>query len=340
MSSATRFIIALILATSIIAGGTAGYIIIEGWSISDSLYMTFLTITTVGFGEVHELSETGRHFTILLIIFSVFTLGYSVTIFITYVFEGQILEAVKERRMKRATRKLKDHYIVCGAGSVGKEVVQEFQRARAKYIVIDKDPMASALSHDESVLYIDGDASDDQVLEEAGIENATGLVSALPDDESNLFVVFTARQLNPKLHIVASATDERTARKLTKAGADRVISPVQIAGQRMASVMLRPSVVNFLDVMVRGESIDMRMEQVPIGYGSPLIGKTLRESGIGQHTGAIVIGINDANARTKVNPTSTTVLSQVYLREDDVLIALGSDEQLTLLKEFARKGAS
>ena len=340
MSPATRFIIALILAATIIIGGTAGYFFIEKWSLSDSLYMTFLTITTVGFGEVHQLSETGRHFTILLIVFSVFTLGYSVTIFITYVFEGQILDAVKERRMKRATRKLKDHFIVCGAGSVGKEVVQAFQRARVKYVVIDKDPLASSLSHDESVLYIDGDASDDEILQEAGIEYAAGLVSALPDDESNLFVVFTARQLNPKLNIVATASDERTAKKLTKAGANKVISPIQIAGQRMASVMIRPSVVSFLDVMVRGESIDMRMEQVPLDSESSLIGKTLRESGIGRHTGAIVVGINDAKAGTKVNPTSTTVLSKVNLKENDVLIALGSDEQLKKLKEFVKKGAS
>ncbi len=218
--------------------------------------------------------------------------------------------------------------------------MQEFQRARVKYVVIDKNYSASSLFQDESVLYIEGDASEDHILEEAGIASAAGLVSALPDDESNLFVVFTARQLNPRLNIAATASDERTAKKLKKAGADRVISPIQIAGQRMASVMLRPSVVSFLDVVVGGQNIDMRLEQVPIASGSPLIGKTLRESGSGQHTGAVVIGINDDRDRTKVNPSSTTVLSNVNLKENNVLIALGSEEQLAKLKDFVKNGAS
>ncbi|MBN1687083.1 MAG: potassium channel protein [Spirochaetales bacterium] len=334
MSPTVRFAIALTLVFLIVAGGTAGYFFIEKWSLSDSVYMTFLTITTVGFSEVHPLSSAGRHFTILLIMFSVFTLGYSVTLLVTYVFEGQIMKTVKERRMARATRKLKDHYIVCGAGRVGREVITEFEQARVKFVVIEKDPASSFLSQDESVLYIDGDASEDHVLKEAGIDTATGLVAALPDDESNLFVVFTARQMNPKLNIVARATDERTAKKLKKAGANWVISPIQIAGQRMASVMLRPSVVSFLDIIVGSLNMDMRMEQVPIVAGSHLIGKTLRESGIGERTGAIVVGINDASNRTKVNSASNTSLSKIGLKENDVLIALGSDEQLKQLQEF------
>lgn len=242
--------------------------------------------------------------------------------------------------MDRVLRKMKDHYIVCGAGNVGKEVVHEFQRARAKFAVIDKDPSSSTLFQDESVLFVEGDASDDEILQKAGIETAKGLVLALPDDEAILFVVFTARQINPDLIIVATASDERTAKKLKKAGADSVISPIQIAGQRMASVMLRPSIVSFLDIMVGGQDIDMRMEQVHIDSQSPLIGKTLRESGIGQYTGAIVVGINDAKERTKVNPTSTSTLPRINLKENDVLIALGSDDQLKKLRDFVKKGSS
>ncbi len=334
MSPAVRVGIALALVLLIVGGGTAGYSLIEGWPILDSLYMTFITITTVGFGEVHPLSSTGRHFTILLIVFSVSTLGYSVTVFISYVFEGQIMKTVKERRMKRATRRLRDHFIVCGAGDVGREAILEFQRTGAKFVVIERNPESSFVSRDESILVIEGDASEDTVLQEAGIDTAAGLISALPEDESNLFVVFTARQLNPGLNIVAKATDERTSKKLQIAGANRVISPTQIAGQRMASVMLRPSVVSFLDVIVGSLDMDMRMEQVPIGSGSHLIGKTLRESGIGQHTGAIVVGINNPLHQTRINPSSNTALSKVRLRENDVLIALGSDEQIAKLEEF------
>jgi len=334
MSPAVRLGIALTLMFLMVVGGTTGYYFIEGWSFSDSLYMTFVTITTVGFAEVHPLSNTGRHFTILLIFFSVFTLGYSATLFVNYVFEGQIMKTVKERRMKRLTRRMHDHYIVCGAGDVGREVIAEFQRAKVKFLVIERNPESSIVSEDETIPFIQGDASEDKVLLEAGIESAEGLISALPEDESNLFVVFTARQINPRLNIVAKATDDRTAKKLNKAGADRVISPTQIAGQRMASVMLRPSVVSFLDVIVGNLDMDMRMEQVPIGSGSHLIGKTLKESGIGQHTGAIVVGINNALNQTRINPTSNTALSKVELRENDVLIALGSDDQIIKLQEF------
>ena len=334
MSPTARFAIALGLVLIIITGGTAGYILIEKWSFSDAIYMTFVTITTVGFTEVHPLSNAGRHFTILLIMFSVFTLGYSVTVLVTYVFEGQIMKSVKERRMARAIHRLKDHYIVCGAGRVGREVIIEFKQARAKFVVIERDPASSLLPQDESVLFVEGDASEDHVLKEAGIDSAKGLVAVLPDDESNLFVVFTARQLNPKLSIVARASDERAAKKLNKAGANWVISPNQIAGQRMASVMLRPSVVSFLDIIGGSLNMDMQMEQVPIAPGSHLIGKTLRESGIGERTGAVVVGINDASNRTKVNPTSKTSLARISLKENDVLIALGSDEQLKQLKEF------
>ncbi len=334
MSPVVRFGIALSLLFLLVVGGTASYIFIEGWSISDSLYMTFVTITTVGFQEVNPLSSAGRHFTILLIVFSVFTLGYSVTLFITYMFEGQIVKSVRERRMKSAVRRLKDHYIVCGAGDVGREVITEFQRAKVKFVVIERNPEVSFISEDESVLFIQDDASEDKALLDAGIESAKGLVSVLPEDEYNLFVVFTARQLNPNLSIVAKATDEGTSKKLIKAGADRVISPTQIAGQRMASVMLRPSVVSFLDVIVGNLDMNMRVEQVPVAAGSHLIGKTLRESGIGEHTGAIIIGINNATKQTRINPTSNTALSKVRLQENDVLIALGSDDQIMKLEEF------
>ena len=335
MTPIIRFFIALILLVIIIVGGTTGYVLIEDWSLLDSLYMTFLTITTVGFAEVHPLSDSGRQYTIILLIFSVFALGYTVTAFMGYLFEGQILHAVRERRMIRLMRRLKNHFILCGAGNVGREVALEFQRAGVRFVIVDKDPSVSELSKDESIMFIEGDAEDDDVLIEAGIMSARGLVSALPNDESNLFVVFTARQLNPNLLIIAQATEELTERKLIKAGANRVVSPVQIAGQRMASLVLRPSVVSFLEVMVRGGDLSMRLEEIPIGAGSPLAGKTLRESGIGQETGAIVVGIDSAEGRTRVNPSANTVLSNIILSGGDVLIALGSEHQIALLQKFA-----
>jgi len=338
MSAFMRFFIAFLLLVLLIAGGTVGYTLIEGWPITDSLYMTFITLTTVGFGEVHPLSEEGRHFTIVFLIVSVAIVGYSITILFTYIFEGIILKAMRERRMKRSIKRIKDHYIICGCGDVGREVALEFKRANVKFLIIDREPESSSLARDESVLFVKGDAIDDEVLLELNIEQAKGLVSALPDDESNVFVVLTARQLNPRLTIVSQAEEERTVRKLLKAGANRVISPSKIAGHRMASIILRPSVVNFLDVMVDGAAFSMRIEEVPVETGSPLVNKNLREAGIGQHTGAIIVGINGPDGRTKVNPSAETTLSTVPIRENDILIAMGNEEQLKHLRNFVRHG--
>ncbi|MFW6180383.1 MAG: potassium channel family protein [Spirochaetota bacterium] len=334
MSPLARFSIAVVLFILLVCTGTAGYTLIEGWPLADSLYMTFITVSTVGFGEVQPLSPAGKRFTVFFLLFSIGTVGYSVTTLFSYVFEGVLVRAVKERRMQWSIRRLKNHYIICGCGDVGREVAYEFQRSRVRFLVIDLNPEQSELARDQSFLFLKGDAVDDEVLIEANIGQARGLVSALPDDESNLFVVLTARQLNPGLTIVSQAEEERTVRKLLKAGANRVISPNQIAGRRMASVLLRPSVIDFLDVVVKGEEMAMRIEEVQVGADSPLVGKTLRESGIGQRTGAIIVGIHGQKGKTRINPASTVSLSAVKLNPGDVLIAMGSEEHLNRLRSF------
>jgi voltage-gated potassium channel len=333
-----RFTIAFILFVLLVVTGTAGYALIEGWSLTDALYMTVITITTVGFGEVRPLSEAGRQFTIFFLLFSIATVGYSATILISYIFEGLIFKVFKERRMQWSVRRLKNHYIICGCGDLGREVAFEFKRSRARFVVIDRNPEQSELARDESILFLKGDAADDQVLIEANIGQARGVVSALPDDEANLFVVLSARQLNPSLTIVSQAEEERTIGKLLKAGADRVVSPYQIAGRRMASVLLRPSVIDFLDVVMEGQETAMRMEEVRVETGSPLVGKTLRESGIGRHTGAIIVGINGPAGNTRINPASNAALSSIKLNQEDILVALGSEEHLSKLRQFVTRG--
>jgi voltage-gated potassium channel len=318
--------------------GTVGYALIEDWSIGDSLYMTFITISTVGFGEVKPLSAVGQHFTIVFLVLSLGTVGYSATVLITYVFEGQILHVMRERRMKRTIRHLKNHFIIVGGGDVGREAADAFSRSKKRFVVVDRDPSQSDLTRDESILFLEGDAINDEVLVEAGIERAAGLISALPEDEDNVFVVLTARQLNPQLLIVSQAAEERNTRKLIKAGANRVISPKRIAGQRMAAMVLRPNLMNFLDVIVRGGELDMRIEEVALEDDSPLMGKTLKEAGIGQHTGAIIVGINAQEGRVRINPSTTSTISSVKLGEGDVLIALGNEDQLARLHKFAKKG--
>lgn len=338
MTPFLRFMIAAALLCAVIAGGTIGYSLVEGWTIRESVYMTLITVTTVGFGEVRPLSPAGQRFTILLILSGLFTAGYAATAVVGYVFEGQIVKTVKERRMLRQLRRLKNHYIVCGAGDVGREAVRELQRSGARFVVVDRDPDESELSRDDSILLVTGDAVNDEVLQEAGVERAAGLISALPQDEQNVFVALTARQLNPELVIVAQAAEESSIRKLEKAGADRVISPKQIAGRRMASVMLRPSVVSFLEVMVQGKGVAMRIEEVAVDAASPLVGKNLRETGIGSHTGAIIIGINNRTGSARMNPAAGSTLSGVMLKEDDVLIALGSEGQIQRLRDFVKNG--
>lgn len=320
---------------TLVAGGTFGYAAIEGWSLGDSLYMTMITVTTVGYGEVQRLSDAGRLFTIVLLLFSIAIAGYSVSTLISFIFEGQIVQLMRGRRMHRSISNLSDHYIICGCGVVGKEVALEFQHAGVPFVIIERDPENSELGRDESILFVEGDAEEEDTLTEAGIERARGLVAALRQDENNVFVVLTARQMQPDLTIVARAAEEKTEGKLIRAGADRVISPYQIAGRRIASVILRPTVMNFLDVVVEGGDVTMRLEEVKVGSACDMVGKALRDSGIGKRTGAIIVGIQGKDGTARVDRTSDTPLSTVVIEEGDVLIALGSEEQIGSLKAFA-----
>ncbi|MCZ6633179.1 MAG: NAD-binding protein [bacterium] len=335
MSPWIKFSVAIVMLAVLIAGGAVGYTVIEpDYTLSDGLYMTVITITTVGYGEVHRLSEKGRHFTIVLLFFSVLIAGYSVTTLIGFIVEGHILQLMRGRRMERKIARLTDHYIICGCGVVGKEVAMEFKEAGVPFLIIEMDPEHSELGKDESILFLEGNAEDDETLLEAGIQQAKGLVAALRQDETNVFVVLTARQLNPDIQIVARAAEERTVGKLLRAGANRVISPYQIAGRRIASVILRPSVVDFLDVVVEGGDVTMRMEEVVVGAGSPMVGKALRESGIGQKTQAIILGILGPDGKTRTRGSEMATLASVVLQEGDVLIFLGSEDQLQSLKAF------
>jgi len=336
MSSLRRFLLALFLLLMLVSLGTVGFRLIEGWSVPDSLYMTFLTISTVGFAEVHPLSEAGRSFVIVFIIVSILTIGFTLTTLISFIFEGQIMETVKERRMKKILALIKDHYIICGFGDVGKETANEFLRKKTRFLVVDRDLDESETSRYPDITFVHGDAADEEVLEEGKIHRAKGLVACLPDDQQNVFTVLTARQLNPDLHIVSKASDERTVKKLQKAGANRVVSPKQIAGSRLASMSINPRIVNFLEVLSSGGDESMRIESIRIPKGSPLIDKSLRESNIGQYTGAIIIGILSPEGETRTNHSSLANLSSLKLEEGDELVALGSEEQLALLDKFTR----
>ncbi len=324
------------LLVMLLFGGTLGFVVIEGWTVTESVYMTLITLTTVGFAEVQPLSPAGRHFMIVYLIVGVATVGFSVSTLINYLFEGQVVHSMRRRKRERAMRRMKNHYIVCGAGDIGREVAHEFRRSGTPHVVVERDPDHSELADDSETVFVTGDASEEAVLQEARITEARGLIAVLPSDADNVFVTLTARQLNPELLIVAKGTDESASVKLTRAGATRVITPSLIAGRRIAASMLRPSVVNFLDVVVGDSRQDMRIEEFQISPSSSLAGHTLRDVNLGQHTGAIVMAITDTYGNTRVD-TTQAVLSTVRLEAGDRLIVLGRDAQLKQLEEFLNR---
>ncbi|MBN2049797.1 MAG: potassium channel protein [Spirochaetales bacterium] len=335
MSPLRQFILSLFLIALLIFLGTLGYITIEGWTLPESLYMTFITISTVGYGEVRPLSPEGRNFTIIFLTIGVIVIGFTLTRLVAFLFEGQIVKTVKERRMKRFLSMMKDHIVICGFGDIGKEVTDEFLKKKVKFVVVDKSLDETDTKRYSDVLFISGDAAEEETLREARIEKAKGLISCLPEDQQNVFVVLTARQLNGDLYIVTKASDDRNVIKLKKAGANRVISPKQIAGHRMAAVTIQPSIVNFLEILSSGGEDSVRIESIRVGKGSPMAGKSLKESNIGSHTGAVIIGILGPDGQARMNQSSLATLSSRILNEGDELIALGNEEQLSRLAALA-----
>lgn len=318
----------LFLIFSVVIYGTAGYMLIEKMNLLDALYMTVITLATVGYREVKELTINGKVFTIILIFsgFGVFT--YALTTGAKVIIEGEIKEAFKKRNMKNKIDSLKDHYIICGYGRMGRIIAKELRSNNIPFVIIEKNK--ENLPEDEGLLYIEGDATKDESLKEAGIERARGLITVLSSDTENLYVVLSAKGLNPDLFIVARAAEEGAEIKLKRAGADRVVSPYHIGGLRIAHTVLRPTVVDFLEFATRSEYLEIQIEEIPVQKGSSLIGKTIGESGIGRDIGAIIIGIKRSDGSMKFNPTSQTIIET-----GDTLIVLGEAPKLMLLEKMA-----
>ncbi|UCG78966.1 MAG: potassium channel protein [Nitrospirota bacterium] len=320
-----RLAILILLILSVFSFGTIGYRVIEGWSLLDSLYMTIITLTTIGFQEVSPLSQQGRIFTILFVLFGVGVLAYSLNTGARIIFEGEIKKAFGRRKLERKIRSIKDHYIVCGYGRMGNIICGELRAKKIPFIVIEKEQFE--VDADEGSLFIFGDATSDEILRDAGIERAKGLVSVLSTDAQNLFVVLSARGLNPDLLIIARAGEEDSRQKLIRAGADRVVSPYQIGGLRIAHTLLKPTVVDFIEFATKTGNIELQMEEVSVKDGSKLSEVSLRDSNIG----VIIVGIKRADGTMKFNPTSNTLI-----RNGDTLIALGEPEKLEQLEGLAR----
>lgn len=325
------FVLALIFL--IIAFGTLGYMGIEGWNFLDSVYMTVITLSTVGYREVHELSMKGIVFTIFLIVGGVGVMLYALGTGARAILEGELKEIFGRKKLEKRIKELSGHYIICGYGRMGKIISKELQAERVRFVVVDKAPVS--LEENRDVLILLGDATQDHVLKEAGIEKARGLISVLPTDAENLFVVLSARGLNPGLLIVARAVDEDAEQKLLRAGATKVVSPYHLGGLRMAHTVLKPTVVDFIEFATRSGNIELQMQEIGIQEGSSLIGLTLQECGIGEGLGVIVVAIKQSTGDTKFNPTFRSTV-----KPGDTLIVLGEVAKLKGFEEMAKTGRS
>lgn len=332
MITPAKFLLPLALLFIVLLLGSAGYSLIEGWSLADSFYMTVITIATVGFTEVHELSPSGRIYTIFVILIGVGVVGFTLSNFTAFLVSGQIRELLRAGKMQKRIAKLKDHYIVCGAGRMGSEAVRELVHERKELVVVDRDLEKIRQFEAEGVPVIHGDATHDDVLIRAGVEQARGLLATLPDDAANVFVTLSARGMNPHLFIIARGADESSQSKLPKAGANRVVLPYHIAGTRMASMLVRPEIVDFFDVVMGKDELSLRMEIIRVRPGSPLAGHSLKDSNIRRESGgALIMGIIRKDGKMIPTPDRET-----QVLDEDQLLVLGHLDQIARLEQIAR----
>ncbi len=312
----------------ILCAGVLGYHTLEGWSLFDSLYMTVITLATVGYGETHPLTLGGRAFTIFLILGGMSIIFYALTEITTFVVEGEMTGILRRRRMNRQISRLKNHYILCGAGRSGSHVLNELRKTGRMCVVIEKDPIKVKSLLSEHVPVIEGEATEDVVLRAAGIERATGLVTALPTDKDNLFVVITARGLNPSLRIVSKVEEIAARDKFLRSGADTAVSANFIGGMRMASELIRPTTVSFLDTMLYGTPT-LRVDEVTVLPTSKYIGMPIAKCDPIRSSGVVLVTLRQQGGKSgfQFNPSQDT-----HLASGDVLIIIGDRSQVEHLR--------
>ncbi len=312
----------------VIVFGTLGYILVEGWNLFDSFYMTIITLTTVGYEEVHRLSPAGRMFSIVLMLFGVGTMFYMFGVGAKILLEGELREILGRKKLTKKIENLKNHYIICGYGRMGNIICKEMFESNAPFVIVEKSAEVVA-SMDPGILSMQGDATRDSVLQQAGIDRARGLISVLSSDADNLYVVLSARGLNPKLRIVARASEEGAEKKLLRAGSDSVVSPYFIGGLRIAHTLLKPAVVDFIEFATRSGNLELQMEEIKVSESSHIVNRSLDECGIRKNLGVIIVAIKRESGEMEFNPTSANLIKQ-----GDTLVAMGENRQLKSLEEL------
>lgn len=314
--------------------GTIGFILIENYTFLESFHMTIITVSTVGFGEVKPLSVEGRLFTDILIILSMSTYAYAISVITGYIINGELNQYFKNYKVNNKISKLENHVIVCGYGRNGKEACETLRKNGIDYLTVERNQsIISNLREGQSVLFIEGDSTNDDTLKSAGIERAKALITTLPADADNVFVVLTAREMNKKLRIISRASEDASVAKLKRAGADNVIMPDKIGGSHMASLVTKPDVLEFLDYLSFKSEENIMLEEVLIeNLSESVYNKSIKELEIHHKTGANIIGYKSPNEQFIVNPFHDTIL-----KKDAKLFVLGTKEQIgNLMRIFAK----
>lgn len=310
--------------------GTLWYRLVEGWSWLNAVYMTVITLATVGYGETHPLGDRGRLFTIILILLGIIVIAYIVNRFTEAIIQGYFQEGIRLGQQRRFVESLTGHYILCGFGRTGRQIAKEFLAEGISFIAVDSDPEAVQEAQILGCIAIQGDATLDETLQHVGIDRAVCLVAALPSDAENLYTVLSAKTLNPKIRTIARASTEEAVLKLQRGGADAVVSPYITGGRRMAAAALRPQVIDFVDGIIAGADRAFYLEEFLIDpEACPFVGQSLRQARLRSQSGALVLAIRRTDGTLIGGPTGETLILA-----KDLLICMGTAEQLRLLNQI------